>query len=82
MFQVTFNHKRLRSNIELCEFLLKYPHCPIDPRHVNMEKLPEVITGSPELLNSSTKKLMEFVEKLKRGEPVQVFKTFYSSSPT
>ena len=67
-----YKHKQLRSVIELGNFLMKYPDCEIKCRHVNMEKLPEVVTGSEERLGSTTQKLMSFVDALKRGENVTV----------
>jgi hypothetical protein len=69
---IEYKHKRLRSVVELMEFLIKHRDCEIDPRHVNLEKTPEIVMGPIEMLNSSTKKLMEFVKVLKSGAEINI----------
>ena len=50
---------------QLEHFLLKYSACEINCGHDNLKKLPEVLSGT-------IKKLMLFVEALKKGENVTV----------
>lgn len=68
----SYKHKRLRSVIELFNFVLKHKDSKIDANHVNLESKPEIITGGVEKLGSSTHKLIEFLVKVNAGEEVKI----------
>ena len=68
----SYRHKKLRSVVELINFVLKFKDCKIDARYVNLESRPEIISGGVEKLGSATHKLIEFLVKVNSGQDVKI----------
>lgn len=67
-----YKEGKIRSNSDMFRFLAKYPEIEINPRYVNMDRLPEQIESDSDVPSQSTKKLIEFIQKLKSGEEINL----------
>ena len=78
----SLKQKVFRTSDTLMEFVFHHPAQRIGPLLINLERLPEIITGSPENFGPNTLRLIELCGSVYAGEKVKIEDFVSSKNPS